>query len=62
MKNIILKLTYKIWSRPVQSVLNKAYEDGLINSYQWHVLAASFDRTQNDGKIKLPEKNTWGLK
>lgn len=46
LKRFALDKTYKIWHPPLNKCLSSALERGVINSYQWHELAAMFDRTQ----------------
>lgn len=46
MRKILIRLTYKIWHSQLNKVLSVAYERGIIDSRQWHSLAAMFDRTQ----------------
>ena len=46
MKNIILKLTHKLWNKRIASILCNAYEKDIISSKQLHELTAKFDPTQ----------------
>jgi len=45
-KKLILKATHRIWNQRISALLCRAYERGVIDSYQLHVLAALFDPTQ----------------
>lgn len=38
--------TYRAWHPLVDSVLNHCLRTGIINSRQWHEIAARLDRTQ----------------
>ena len=44
---IVLRLTHRLWNRQISRILCRAYEQGIINSKQLHLLAAAFDPTQD---------------
>jgi hypothetical protein len=46
MKQLILKITHRMWNREISRILCRAYEKQIINSYQLHELLAKFDPTQ----------------
>ena len=46
MKNIILRMTHRIWNITINRILCRAYSQGHINAYQLHILASKFDPTQ----------------
>lgn len=46
-EKFIIKITHHLWNRRISSLLCQAYEMGIINSEQMHILASWFDPTQN---------------
>jgi hypothetical protein len=46
MRTLILKLTHRLWGKVIGRIIDRAYEDGHINSRQLHILMSKFDRTQ----------------
>lgn len=54
---IILLWTRRVWNRLIARVLCRAYENGVINSHQLHVLAREFDPTQDGTVGRLPKSS-----
>jgi len=50
---LIRKMTHKLWNSEISRLLCQAYNRGIINSKQLHILAALFDPTQNH-KVDRP--------
>ena len=46
MKNLIVRLTERLWNRRISSILGRAYEKRIIDSKVLHTLCAQFDPTQ----------------
>lgn len=46
MRNLILKLTHRLWNREINRILCREYQKGLIGSRELHVLLSRFDPTQ----------------
>ena len=51
MKKLILKLTHRLWNRRISALLSRAYERGVIDSKQLHILTAMFDPTQQRHEV-----------
>ena len=45
-RKLILRLTHRVWNREISRILGRMYHQGIINSSQFHELAARFDPTQ----------------
>lgn len=45
-RNLILKMTHRLWNRQISRILLRAREEGIITHEQCHKLAAAFDPTQ----------------
>jgi hypothetical protein len=45
-KELVLKLTHRIWNQQISRILCRAAEEGIISFEQLHTLSAAFDPTQ----------------
>ncbi len=44
---LILRITHKLWNKRIAIILSWAYQEGVIDSREFHILASYFDPTQN---------------
>ena len=51
MKKLIRKLTHRIWNKEIGRLLGRAYEEGIIDSKQLHILASWFDPKQDHCRV-----------
>ena len=60
LNRLLLWMTRRRWNRVASRVLCQAYECGVINSAQMHLLAKEFDPTQNGlvGRLPADPKHT----
>lgn len=45
-KQLILKVTHKMWNKEISRILCHLYGERVINSEQLHIIASKFDPTQ----------------
>lgn len=58
---LIMRCTRRCWNRLIARVLCRAYQHGIINSHQLHVLTREFDPTQDGTVGRLPRESEPGF-